>query len=128
MFPTEFYDFLNNNSLIEIKGGVTREKFLEIWVVEVDKRIFARSWNKSIKSWFTEFERTGIGQIKCADWIIDVKGQKIDPTDSINSKISEAYIKKYNQKENLKYAEGIASSDYYNHTMEFSLVDSNYNT
>lgn len=122
MFPAEFYHCIENRTLIEIKGGTTRESFLEIWIVEVDKRLFARSWNKSAKSWFTEFEKSGIGQIKCGGLIIDVKGEKVDPFDSINERISRAYLRKYTQKENLKYAEGIAQAEYYNYTMEFKIA------
>ena len=48
-FPVDFYEYLKNNTLIEIKGGIEREKFIQIWMVEVNNRIFARSWKKSEK-------------------------------------------------------------------------------
>ncbi|MCH4824643.1 DUF2255 family protein [Gramella lutea] len=120
MFPKTFHKYLANNTLVEIKGGITRSTFLKIWMVEVDQRIFARSWNKSERSWFTEFQKTGIGEIKFGNKVIRVNGQKIDPSNPINEKISEAYIKKYYQPENLKYAKGIAQAEYFDHTMEFS--------
>ena len=93
-------------------------------MVEIDNRIFARSWNKSEKRWFTEFQITGIGEIKFGNEVVRVKGKKIDSDDSINKKISEAYIKKYDQPENLKYSEGISQPEYFDHTMEFSPVHS----
>ena len=68
-FPKDLYNYLTNNSLIEIKGGLERKTFLSIWMVAVDDRVFARSWNKSNKSWFTEILKTGIGQIKYSDKI-----------------------------------------------------------
>ncbi len=119
MFSKDFYTYLANNTLIEIKGGLTRPTFLKIWMVEVDNRIFARSWNKSENSWFTEFQKSGIGEIKFGDKVIRVTGEKIDADNPINKKISQAYIKKYNQPENLKYARGISKPEYFNYTMEF---------
>ncbi|TRO67553.1 DUF2255 family protein [Christiangramia sabulilitoris] len=123
MFSKDLYKYLATNTLIEIKGGLTRPTFLKIWMVEVDRRIFARSWNKSERSWFTEFEKTGIGEIKYGEKIIRVKGVKIDPGNPINQKISNAYIKKYDQPENLKYAEGISKPEYFDYTMEFKPQD-----
>ena len=124
MFSKDFYTYLANNTLIEIKGGLTRPTFLKIWMVEVDNRIFARSWNKSENSWFTEFQKSGIGEIKFGDKIIRVTGEKIDADNPINKKISQAYIKKYNQPENLKYARGISKPEYFNYTMEFFKLQS----
>lgn len=123
MFPKDFYNYLTNNTLIEIKGGLKRPTFLPIWMVEVDNRIFARSWNKSEKSWFTEFRNQGIGEIKYGDRIIRVKGQKVDSANEMNHRISEAYIRKYNQPRNLKYSEGISQPEYFDYTMEFFYTD-----
>jgi len=119
MFPKDFYNYLANNNLIEIKGGLLRPTFLQIWMVEVDKRIFARSWNRSSKSWFTEFQKTGIGEIKYGAKIILVEGRKVNPQDPIHHKISMAYLEKYDQPENLKYSKGISQPEYFDYTMEF---------
>ena len=119
MFPEDFYTYLKNNTLVEIKGGSTRPTFLKIWMVDVENRIFARSWNKSERSWFTEFQSTGVGEIKYGDKVLKVNGIKVGAEDPINPRISQAYIEKYDQPENLKYSEGIAKPEYFAHTMEF---------
>ena len=119
MFPEDFYSYLLTHTLIEIKGGLTRPSFLKIWMVNVDNRIFARSWNKSERSWFTEFQRSGVGEIKYGDKILRVKGKKLPAGDSLNSRISEAYLARYDQPENLQYAQGIAQPEYFEYTMEF---------
>ena len=126
MLKKELLEYLNENTLIEIKGGLEREKFIEIWMVNVDERIFARSWNKGKKSWFTEFQKSGVGQIKFGEKILNVFGEKIQKDDEINEKIDEAYLRKYIQPENLKYAKGIAQPEYADYTMEFKINNWNY--
>ena len=88
-------------------------------MVEVDKRLFARSWNKSTKSWFTEFQNTGTGQIKYGEKVLNVSASKIEENNPVNPRISNAYVEKYNQPQNLKYSEGISQPEYFNYTMEF---------
>ncbi len=119
IFPNDFYTFLSNNTLVEIKGGFERETFLKIWMVEVNNRVFARSWNKSPRSWFTEFIKTGKGQIKYGDKIITVKGKKLNPNDETQDLINKAYLEKYTQENNIKYANGITQPEYANYTLEF---------
>lgn len=119
IFPKEFSEYLNQNTLIEIKGGRDRDSFLKVWMVQVDERFFSRSWNKSEKSWFTEFLTTGIGQIKFGENIIDVKGKKLPPNDPQQKNIDVAYLTKYTQPENLEYSPGITQPEYADYTMEF---------
>lgn len=119
MFPKDFYSYLSNHTLIEIKGGTTRETFLPIWMVTVDDRVFSRSWNKSEKSWFTEFLHTGVGEIRYGDRVLKVRGKKVSAEDPINPKISEAYLNKYDQPGNLTYSKGISKPEYFDYTMEF---------
>ncbi|MAQ75881.1 MAG: hypothetical protein CL613_06075 [Aquimarina sp.] len=118
-FPQDFCKYLKSHTLIGIKGGEEPRSFLDIWMVEVNGRIFARSWNKSKRSWFTAFVDTGSGQIKYRDKIIGVKGVKLNPGNKIQSDIDAAYLSKYTQPENLSYAEGISQPEYYDYTMEF---------
>ena len=121
MFSKEFYTHLENESLTEIKGGTARETFLEIWMVAVDQRVFARSWNKSARSWFTEFQKTGVGQVKYGDTVLDVTGKQLPANDSLQPRVSEAYITRFTEPENVKYAQGIAKPEYFDYTMELML-------
>lgn len=118
-FPNEFFTHLQEHNYVEIKGGITRVTFLEIWMVAVGDRVFARSWNKSERSWFTAFLETGHGQLKYGEIIIDVTGKKVPPKTTIQKQINEAYRKRYTEKENVYYVNGITQVDYEDYTMEF---------
>lgn len=118
-FPIKFFTHLQEHNYVEIKGGTTRVTFLEIWMVAVEGRVFARSWNKSERSWFTAFMETGLGQLKYGEVIIDVAGKKVPPKTRIQKQINEAYRKRYTEKENVYYVNGITQVDYEEYTMEF---------
>lgn len=122
MNTIELIQYLNENTLIEIKAGIDREKFTKIWMVNVEDRIFSRSWNKSEKSWCTESKKQGVGQIKFGNNIVHVKARKVDKNDEINQEINKAYLKKYIQPENIEYAIGITQAEYGDYTMEFILA------
>ena len=115
----ELSEYLKNNTLIGIKGGREREKFLNIWMVQVGDRFFSRSWNKSNKSWFTEFVATGLGQVKYGENVLNVKGTQLPANDPLQQQIDLAYLQKYDQPENISYSRGISQPEYHNYTMEF---------
>jgi len=117
-FPEDFLTYLKQNTLAGVKGGLVRETFLNIWMVEVDGRVFARSWEKSSRSWFTAFQEQGTGQIKYGDKVMNVSGITNNDPDQ-NLLIDEAYRKKYTQEHNLFYVNGITQPEYRNYTMEF---------
>ena len=118
-FTEDFYSYLATHTLIGVKGGKERDSFLNIWMVSVGDRVFARSWNKSANSWFTEFTRTGEGEIKYGEKVLSVKAKKLAKEAAIQKLIDKAYREKYKQSENLKYAEGISQPEYHEYTMEF---------
>lgn len=117
----EILNYINSNTLIGIKGGKNRATFLEIWMVAVGQRIFARSWGMSNKSWFTEFVEQGVGQLKFGEHIIDVQGQQLRD-EEMNRLIDQAYKDKYIQKENEPYVNEITELKYHNFTMEFIAI------
>ncbi|RTZ46692.1 hypothetical protein EJ377_22175 [Chryseobacterium arthrosphaerae] len=47
--------YIQSHNLIGIKAGAERPDFLEIWMVIVRNRIFARSWGLAERSWYTAF-------------------------------------------------------------------------
>lgn len=117
-FPEDFIIYLQQHTLVGVKGGLFRENFLSIWMVEVAGRVFARSWTKSNRSWFTAFQEQGTGQLKYGERVIQVTG-KANNNPDLNLQIDEAYRKKYTQEHNLVYVKGITQPEYHQYTMEF---------
>lgn len=117
-FPPGFYQYLEDNTLTGIKAGKDRTTFLNIWMVNVDGRIFARSWGKSTRSWFTTLLAEKTGQIKYGEHLLNITAvQCNDPL--LNAKIDQAYRLRYTTPENLPYAIGITQPEYADYTMEF---------
>lgn len=114
--------FINSNNLIGLKAGKERETFLEIWMVTVDNRIFARSWGFAEKSWYNTFLKDNRGQLKCGETIFDIEA-KI-PTDlaEIETRINAAYLEKYDSGDNSFYAQGIIKKEHAEKTMEFIVL------
>ena len=123
MNPQTALDFIKSSNLIGLKAGHERETFLEIWMVVVDNRIFARSWGFAERSWYNSFLNDSSGEIKCGDEVFQIEAVVPDNDDEFNEKISEAYLKKYaNSEHNRKYAKGIVRQSHVNKTMEFIVL------
>ncbi|MBZ0327631.1 MAG: DUF2255 family protein [Altibacter sp.] len=118
-FPTDFFTHLKQYNYVEIKGGLDRITFLEIWMVAVGERVFARSWNKSERSWFTAFLETGVGELKYGQTVLSVSGVKVEKEDKIQPFVHDAYRKRFTEKENIYYVDGITQPEYEAYTMEF---------
>jgi len=112
-------NYLQHHTLIGVKSGIHRKSFTEIWMVTVQGLFFSRSWNKSNDGWYGEILKTGSGQLKLNDTILNVTVKKIKKDDAIQPKIDLAYLSKYTQPENVSYAHGISQPDYHDFTVEF---------
>jgi hypothetical protein len=119
-FPTDFYRHLEDHTLTGIKAGKDRTTFLNIWMVNVEGRVFARSWGKSNRSWFTTLLDEKAGQIKYGDKVLNITATPCKDA-LMNTKIDRAYRTRYTTPENLPYAIGITQPEYTDYTMEFLL-------
>lgn len=112
-------DYINSHSLIGLKAGEERTTFLDIWMVVVNNRVFARSWGFAEKSWYNTFLSDSKGQIKCGGDVYNINGIIPADLDEITEQINNAYIKKYNNPNNAKYVYGIIRKQHVEKTMEF---------
>ena len=119
MFESNFYRFLEQNTLIEIRSGRDRIDFTPIWAVEVSGRVFARSWSKTKNGWYAAFLENVKGEIRYGEEIIRVITRKIAKDDSIHNAVDQSYLEKYTQPYNLAYARDIVKPDFYDYTIEF---------
>lgn len=119
-FSSAFLQCIKDTQIPSVRAGKDRTKFTGIWMVEVEGRIFARSYNLSERSWYTSFLNGDEGDIKCGKEIIPVKGIKPADVSTISEKIIKAYEKKYLIKAyNKKWVEGFTQPERVARTMEF---------
>ena len=116
-------EYIQSNNLIGIKAGSERPDFLEIWMITVRDRIFARSWGLAEKSWYNTFLENPKGHIKCGEAIYNIKAMIVNDNQKLTEEINQAYLKKYNNGRNSKYATAIIKRKHIEKTMEFVICD-----
>ncbi len=115
--------YIDSHNLIGIKAGKERESFLEIWMVIVENRIFARSWGFAERSWYNTFLKDNLGEIKCGETIYKIEAKIPSDLADIENKINQAYLEKYDSGDNSFYAKGITEKEHVEKTMEFVILD-----
>ena len=119
-FSKAFLKCINDTQITSVRVGKGRDKFTGIWMVVVKDRIFGRSYYGAERSWYTTLLKDGIGEIKCGDEIIPVKGLRPADIKTINKAINKAYEKKYLIKAHNKiWVDGLAAPERVARTMEF---------
>ncbi|WP_080779105.1 DUF2255 family protein [Chryseobacterium phocaeense] len=128
MNKDELLHYINTNSIIELKAGDQRSTFLEIWMVTVNNRIFARSWGLAEKSWYYTFLEDPNGKIRCGEEIVAIKALIPEDIKDMTAEINKAYLTKYNTAQNFKYSQGIIREKHVERTMEFIIDDTLHST
>ncbi|RLJ32464.1 uncharacterized protein DUF2255 [Chryseobacterium sp. 7] len=116
-------DYIQNNTIIGIKAGYQRPEFLEIWMVVVQNRIFARSWGLAERSWYNTFLEESEGEIQCGETIYSIKAIIPEDISNLTEEINQAYPAKYNSGHNIPYSQGIIQEKHIAKTMEFIILD-----
>ncbi|MDR4954229.1 DUF2255 family protein [Chryseobacterium sp. ES2] len=116
-------DYIQNHTIIGIKAGHQRPEFLEIWMVVVQNRIFARSWGLAERSWYNIFLENSAGEIQCGETIYHVKALVPEDINDLTEEINQAYLTKYNSDHNIPYSQGIIQEKHVAKTMEFIILE-----
>ncbi len=122
-FHPDILTAIEARSLIGIKAGQERPDFLDIWMVVVDGRLFARSWGLKARSWYNTFLEDPQGAIRVGDAVYAVSAHPIAADDTIQDAINAAYLRKYDHGDNSFYAQGIIQPQHVAQTMELRPLD-----
>ena len=119
-FSKAFLKCISETQITNVRAGNNRTKFTGIWMVEVEGRIFGRSYYGADRSWYTALMQGDDGDVKCGKEIISIKGIKPSDLNSITKPINKAYEKKYLVKSyNKKWVDGLCEPERVARTMEF---------
>jgi hypothetical protein len=118
--PPAIVAAIRENKMLAIRAG-NEHRFIGIWAVVVEGRVFVRSWSLKPRSWYRTFLEDPRGAIQVGTKQLSVRAV---PTRSerLKNAISQAYLDKYNTPGSLKYARDLGSKKSREATIELTAI------
>ena len=98
---------LHDGKTVRIKAGA-RHRFIGIWGVVVEGRLFVRSWSVKARSWYRTFLKDPKGFIQLGRRTIQVRAVRTRSA-RLKAAIDRAYLRKYATTWEVKFARDLAS-------------------
>jgi hypothetical protein len=108
---------IDEAKILGVRAGTTH-RYTGVWVVVVERRVFARSWSDQPTGWYRAFLEEPAGSIRFGEVERKVRAR---PTRSerLRHAVSRAYGVKYATKASQKWVRGFARPTRAAHTLEF---------
>lgn len=102
-FKDDILVAIRDDKMLAIRAGTRPHRFIGIWVVVVENRVFVRSWSLKPRSWYRTFLEEPRGAIMVGDREISVRAVRTR-SERLKDAVSRAYVEKYNTPGSIKYA------------------------
>jgi hypothetical protein len=102
-FPNKILAAIRDGKILGIRAGTEPHRFIGIWVVVVEGRVFVRSWSLKPRSWYRTFLKEPRGAIVVGDRELCVRAVRTR-SERLKDAVSRAYLEKYNTPGSIKYA------------------------
>jgi hypothetical protein len=110
---------LDQAKILGVRAGASSQhRFTGVWVVVVDDRAFARSWDVRPDGWFEAFRKAGEGTIEVEARKVRVAGRVVRSARLLDA-VERAYAEKYSTPASKKWVRGFRSARRRRATMEF---------
>lgn len=116
-FPEDLLTILHQRKGLRIRAGNGKHRFIGIWMVVVEDRVFVRSWEAKPNGWYRTFLKEPEGAILIPDYEVAVRAVPVK-SERLNAAIDCAYLEKYSGPGSIKYAIGLGKPKCRATTME----------
>ena len=116
-FSEEIVEVFRKAKIMGVRAGA-EHRYTGIWVVVVDDRVFARSWNDKPTGWFQSFRKEPRGTVQVEKLELPVKG-KVVRSARLRDAVTVAFAEKYHTNGSRKWVEGFAEPARVLTTLEF---------
>jgi hypothetical protein len=99
---------LRNGKIVRIKAG-DRHRFIGIWGVVVEGRLFVRSWSMKARSWYRTFLKDPRGFLQLGNRAIPVRAVRTRSA-RLKAAVDRAYLHKYGRGWELKFAKDLVGA------------------
>ena len=102
-FPDKIVAAIRDGKILGIRAGSEPHRFIGIWAVVVENRVFVRSWSLKPRSWYRTFLADPSGAISVEGREIPIRAVKTR-SERLKNAIDKAYLDKYRTPGSIKYA------------------------
>jgi hypothetical protein len=106
-FNTRVIEAIDEVKYFGVRAGVRPHRFVAIWAVVVDGRVFARSWDARPAGWYHTFLEDPRGVLQVGERTVRVRARRVRG-DRLLDAIDAAYAAKYKTPGALKYVRGFS--------------------
>ena len=100
---------LTKDKILGVRAGNADHRFIGVWMVVVDGRLFIRSWGVKKKSWYRAFLEDPTGTIQAAGRELEVRARP-SVSEKDKAAVDRAYAETYDTPGAIKYVKGFARS------------------
>ena len=100
---------ITKDKILGVRAGSGDHRFIGVWMVVVDGRVFIRSWGLKRRGWYTTFREDSTGTIQAAGRELRVRAVTSVP-EKTKAAVDAAYAEKYNTPGAIKFVRGFKRS------------------
>ena len=105
-FPDDVVAAIRDGKILGLRAGTQPHRFIGIWAVVVEGRVFVRSWSLKPRSWYRTFLEEPRGAIQVGDREIAVRAVRTR-SERVKAAVDRAYLEKYKTPGSIKYAQDL---------------------
>lgn len=110
---------IDASSILGVRAGARSDhRFIGVWPVVVDGRVFARSWTWKKDGWRQAFEADPRGTIQAAGRELKVRAVPVKGV-RLRDRIEDGYAAKFDTKASQKYVRGFRTQKRRDSSVEF---------
>jgi hypothetical protein len=102
-FPADLVAEIRTNKILGLRAGTAPHRFIGIWAVVVEGRVFVRSWSLKPRSWYRTFLEEPRGTIQVEGREIPVRAVHTR-SERLKAAVDQAYLEKYKTPGSIQYA------------------------
>src|SRR5215211_9431569 len=100
-FPVDVVEVFSKAKIMGVRAG-SEHRYTGVWVVVVDGRVFARSWNDKPTGWFQAFRKEPSGTVQVGELEVPVRGKLVRGA-RMRDAVTVAFGEKYPTKGSRKW-------------------------
>ncbi len=102
-FPDDIVAAIRDSHIVGVRAGKEPHRFIGIWAVVVEGRVFVRSWSRKPRSWWRTFLKEPRGALQVDGREMRVRAVRTR-SERLKDAVDRAYLEKYRTPGSIKYA------------------------